>query len=133
MKFSHVALNCQNIAVTQGFYQQHFGFSHARSFELGAGAQIVFLKNPEGIYLELFNSEGELSELSGDGSHSQRALRHIAFQVESVDALLETLGSAADITLGPLDFDGFIAGWRTVWLRDPDGNIVEVSQGFKDN
>jgi glyoxylase I family protein len=23
-------------------------------------------------------------------------------------------------------------GWRTVWLADPDGNIVEISQGYTD-
>jgi glyoxylase I family protein len=133
VKFSHIALNCHDIAAVAGFYQQYFGFQHARTFDLGGGAQIVFIKNGEGIYLELFNSEGELSELAGDGPHAQRALRHIAFQVDDVDALLASLGTAADITLGPLDFDGFIAGWRTVWLRDPAGNIVEVSQGFKDS
>ena len=31
-----------------------------------------------------------------------------------------------------MDFDAFIPGWRTVWVADPDGNIVEISQGFKD-
>jgi glyoxylase I family protein len=36
------------------------------------------------------------------------------------------------VTLGPLDFDGFIKGWRTVWVSDPDGTIVEISQGHKD-
>jgi len=33
---------------------------------------------------------------------------------------------------GPLDFKGFILGWRTAWLADPEGNIVELSQGFVD-
>ena len=30
------------------------------------------------------------------------------------------------------DFSDFIPGWRTVWLADPEGNIVEVSQGYTD-
>jgi glyoxylase I family protein len=38
------------------------------------------------------------------------------------------------ITLGViLKVDDFIKGWRTAWLKDPDGNIVEVSQGYKDD
>ncbi len=49
-----------------------------------------------------------------------------------MDAFLAGMGAAAEVTLGPLDFSEFIAGWRTVWLRDPDGVVVEVSQGYRD-
>jgi len=42
------------------------------------------------------------------------------------------MGADAQVTLGPLSFDDFIKGWRTVWLKDPNGNIVEVSQGYTD-
>ena len=52
---------------------------------------------------------------------------------EDVDALIEKMGSDAVLTLGPLGFDVFIPGWRTAWLRDPNGHIVEVSQGYKDD
>ena len=31
-----------------------------------------------------------------------------------------------------MGFEDFIPGWRTVWVADPDGNIVEISQGFVD-
>ena len=68
---------------------------------------------------------------AADGGDAQ-GVRHIAFQVDNADATIAAMGDAAKITLGPLDFDGFIPGWRTYWLADPDGNIVEVSQGFKD-
>jgi len=34
--------------------------------------------------------------------------------------------------LGPLGFDAVIQGWRTAWIKDPEGNIVEISQGYKD-
>ncbi len=36
------------------------------------------------------------------------------------------------MTLGPLSFDTFIPGWRTVWVTDPDGIVVEISQGYTD-
>ena len=42
------------------------------------------------------------------------------------------IGDAVPISLGPLSFDNFIPGWRIVWLIDPDGVIVEVSQGYRD-
>jgi glyoxylase I family protein len=52
--------------------------------------------------------------------------------VDNVEAKLAEMGEDARITLGPLDFDAFIPGWRTVWVADPDGNIVEISQGYVD-
>ncbi|WP_201981940.1 VOC family protein [Hymenobacter rubidus] len=133
--FSHVALSCADLARTEQFYSQYFGFRRARTIPLGEGNEIVFLKNSHSVYLELFRADAErpagLPRFEGDGPH-YTGIRHLAFQVDSVDDTLAALGNAADVTLGPLDFDAFIPGWRTVWVRDPDGNIVEISQGYTD-
>ncbi len=94
--------------------------------------QIVFLKAGEvylGIVLVRRRSAGRGA--SGDGPHYP-GWRHIAFQVDDVEATIAAMGDDAKITLGPLDFSDFIPGWKTVWLADPDGNIVEVSQGYTD-
>lgn len=130
MKFSHVALNCRDPKETERFYTKHFGFKRARVLPLGDD-QIVFIKAGQ-VYLELFQAQGEASApAEGDGPSGQ-GMRHLAFQVDDVDATLAAIGSDAKVTLGPLDFDDFIAGWRTVWIQDPDGNIVEISQGYTD-
>jgi len=42
------------------------------------------------------------------------------------------MGSDAKITLGPLDMSQFIPGMRVCWLSDPEGNIVELNQGYVD-
>jgi glyoxylase I family protein len=42
------------------------------------------------------------------------------------------MGDDAIVTLGPLTFDAFIPGWKTAWVRDPSGMIVEISQGYRD-
>ncbi len=131
MKFSHVALNCRDIDATQAFYVQHFGFAVSRTLPLEGGAKIVFLKQGD-VYLELFGSDLEVTKRFPDGHHAVGTLRHLAFQVDSVDHVLATMGDAAKITLGPLEFDAFIPGWKTVWLEDPDGTVVEVSQGYRD-
>ncbi len=130
LAFSHVALSCADPLATERFYTRHFGFSRARVIPLG-DAQIVFIKSGT-VYLELFAAEGDATQkAAGDGPHTA-GIRHIAFQVDSVDDVLTAMGDEAKVTLGPLDFDAFIPGWRTVWLADPDGNIVEVSQGYTD-
>jgi len=128
---SHVALSCKNLLVSEHFYTRYFGFRRARVISLGE-EQIIFIKSGQ-TYLELFQSKGEspLPPFQNDGP-TYPGLRHIAFQVENLDQKLADMGADAHITLGPLNFDDFISGWRSAWLADPDGNIVEVSQGFVD-
>ena len=130
--FSHVALSCEDPLATERFYTRHFRFKRARVVPLGGDEQIVFLRS-EGIRLELFAAEGErpIHPPTEDGPHHP-GWRHIAFQVDDVDAKQDGMGADADVTLGPLDFDDFIPGWRTVWVKDPDGNIVEITQGYTD-
>jgi glyoxylase I family protein len=132
MVFSHVALSCKDQKATERFYTQYFGFRRAAVFDIGGGNQLIFIKSGN-VYLELFPGaeDRQGAAPTADGGNAQ-GVRHIAFQVEDADATIAAMGDAAKITLGPLDFDGFIPGWRTYWLADPDGNIVEVSQGFKD-
>ncbi len=96
--------------------------------------EIIFLRNGD-VYLELFpaaEDSGERPPNVNDGPEFAGAVRHLAFQTDDIDRLLKQMGDAADITLGPLDFGDFIAGWRTAWIRDPDGVVVEVSQGYRD-
>ncbi len=128
--FSHIALNCKDPIALERYYTKHFAFVRARVIPLGA-EQIVFIKNGD-TYLEIFQADGAASTPSGDGPHNPGIIRHLAFQVDNVDAKLAAMGDDAKVTLGPLDFGAFIPGWRTVWVADPEGNVVEISQGYTD-
>jgi glyoxylase I family protein len=132
MKWSHVGLNCRDLERTERFYTEHFGFRRARTVTLEGGAQVLFLRRDDDAYLELFPAEGADDPAGGDGPAGAGVIRHLAFQVESVDEFLAGLGDAAPTTLGPLDFGEVIPGWRTVWIADPDGVVIEVSQGYRD-
>lgn len=131
LNFAHVAINCKDIIVTEEFYTKNFGFQRARVVPLGK-EQIVFLKL-DNVYLELFQAKGTppVPSPTNDG-FEYPGLRHIAFSVDDVDSKLAAMGSDAKITLGPMSFDDFIPGWRAVWVADPDGNIIEISQGYAD-
>jgi glyoxylase I family protein len=59
-------------------------------------------------------------------------VRHLAFLVDDLDAKLAEMGDDAKITLGPLDMGDFIAGMRVAWITDPEGNVVELNQGYED-
>ena len=128
LRFSHVALSCGDRAAVERFYTKHFGFKRARVI----GDDVLFLKS-DTAYLELFHAEGEapLPPAGADGPH-YAGLRHLAFQVDDVNAKLAAMGDDARITLGPLSFDAVIPGWRTVWIADPEDNVVEISQGYVD-
>ncbi len=132
--FSQVAITCKDAIATEKFYTQYFGFRRARVAILPDGAQIVFIKmGDSAFYLEIFQATAEspLEPATNDG-YPFPSVRHLAFKVSSVDAKLAELGADAKITLGPLNFDDYIPGWRTVWLADPDGRIIELSEGFVD-
>lgn len=129
--FHHMAIACQDPLTIERYYTKHFGFMRARVIPLG-DTQIVFLKSGS-AYLELFSSKENRPSprVGGDGPWYPE-WRHIAFKVDNVDAKLAEMGDEAVITLGPFSFDDFIPGWRTVWVSDPEGNIVEITQGYVD-
>jgi glyoxylase I family protein len=131
LTWSHAALNCADQAATEQFYKRWLGFERVRAVSLG-DQQIIFLRN-DNVLIELFQANGApLFEPAADGPPNRGVVRHLAFQTDDVDAFLAALGDEAPVTLGPLDFHEYIPGWRAVWLLDPDGVIVEVSQGYHD-
>lgn len=130
LKFAHMAINCRDMAAIEQYYSKYFGFRRARRIDLG-DKEILFLRNGD-AYLELFRAEGEGPAPADKDGPTYAGFRHIAFQVDNIDAHLASMGDAAKISHGPFSFNDFIPGWRTVWIKDPEGNIVEVTQGFRD-
>ena len=131
LTWSHVALNCRDQDATESFYRGVLGFRRARTVPLG-DARIVFLRLG-GALLELFDAEGDGGPAGApDGPHAAGVPRHLAFQTDDLDAFLAGPGAGVPVSLGPLAFDDVIPGWRSVWLLDPDGVVVEVSQGYRD-
>jgi glyoxylase I family protein len=131
VRWSHVGLNCVDQARTEEFYTRWFGFRRARVVEAD-GARVVFLRSAD-VYLELFPTSAEaLFETTADGPANPGTARHLAFQVADVDAFLADAAGALPVSLGPLEFGEFIPGWKTVWVTDPDGVVIEVSQGYVD-
>ena len=129
--FSHIALACQDPLAVERFYTKHFGFTRARVYLPGPG-QVVVIK-AGAVALELFPAkEPRNGRAAGEDGPWTPGWRHIAFLVDDLDAKLAEMGDEAVITLGPLDMGGFIPGMRVVWIADPEGNIVELNQGYVD-
>jgi glyoxylase I family protein len=131
VEFAHMGFNCQDPIAMEKFYAKYFGFKRVRVIPIDKG-QIVFIRSGT-ITLELFSAEGERpTPLPEKDGYTFPGWRHISFKVENVDAKLAEMGTDARITFGPFDFDQVIPGWRTVWVADPEGNIIEISQGYVD-
>ncbi len=131
IRWAHVGLNCRDQEATEAFYTRLFGFARARVVE-AEGERVLFLRKDQ-VYLELFGTPGEpRTESTDDGPHSPGVTRHLAFQVDDVDAFLASADEDLPVSLGPLAFEEFIPGWKTVWVKDPDGVVIEVSQGYTD-
>ncbi len=128
--FHHLAMACQDPLAIEQFYTKHFGFERARVCP--GNPQVVFIKSGN-LYLELFQAtEPRPVPAAGKDGPMYPGWRHLAFKVDNVEAKLAEMGVDAVVSFGPFSFDELIPGWRTVWLADPEGNIVEVSQGYVD-
>jgi glyoxylase I family protein len=128
----HLGLACHDPIALERWYTKHFGFTRKRVYLPGPDQVVVI--GTDGAALELFPAKGErpdAPEGPGDGPEYP-GFRHLAFLVDDLDAKLTELGDEGPITLGPIDFGDFVPGMRTAWIRDPEGNIVELNQGFVD-
>jgi glyoxylase I family protein len=129
--FAHMGLACEDPIEIERFYTRHFGFERVRVVPL-EDDRIVFIRSG-GLCLELFKAkEDRPVPAAGQDGPWYPGWRHLAFTVEDVDAKLAAIGDEARISLGPLDFDAVIPGWRTAWILDPEGNSIEISQGYVD-
>tara|TARA_B100000902_G_scaffold386140_1_gene428391 strand:- start:174 stop:584 length:411 start_codon:yes stop_codon:yes gene_type:complete len=130
---SQLAITCKDQSITEDWYVKNFGFKRARVAKLPDGKEIIFIKMADSsFYLELFEADKEapIEEATNDG-YTFPGFRHLAFKVDNVDNKLKEIDNL-NVTLGPMNFDDFIPGWRTAWIKDPDGRIIEISQGFVD-
>ncbi|MFL5761864.1 MAG: VOC family protein [Thermomicrobiales bacterium] len=133
--FSHIALACKDPRTVERFYAKHFGFRRTRVYpaESIPGLGEVIIISSAGLSLELFPAKEErpVPAAGGDGPWYP-GFRHLAFLVDNLDASLAQMGDEANITFGPIDLGFLVPGMRVAWLADPEGNIVELNQGYVD-
>lgn len=130
--FSHMGLSCVNPGCVEKFYTKYFGFKRTKVFYAGS-EEIVMIKSGN-VYLELFKStEVSSNPPSAGAGPKYPGWRHICFSVDNLDLKLKEMGSDAKITLGPIDMSSSVPGMKVCWLSDPEGNIVELNEGYSDD
>jgi glyoxylase I family protein len=128
----HISLTCDDPIAVERFYTKHFGFRRARVVPIGQGAQIVFLRGA-GTLLELFHGvrPNPLPPAQDDG-YPWSGVRNFSFEVDDVERKIAQMGPDAVVTSGPTGFDAVVPGWCSAWLRDPAGNIIQITKGYTD-
>jgi glyoxylase I family protein len=125
----HMGISCSDPIAMERWYTNHFGFTRKRVYAPGPDQVVVI--GSGGACLELFPAKGEPPPPRGERDGPEYpGWRHVAFLVDDLDAALAEIGDDAKITLGPLDMGAFIEGMRVAWISDPEGNIVELNQGY---
>lgn len=127
-----MGLNCIDPDKIEKFYEKHFGFKRKNVFTKASGEQIIMI-GLGNVYLELFKTlQKSCNENSGDTGPQCSGWRHICFSVDNLEEKLSQMGDDLKITHGPTKLDDFVLGMRACWIADPEGNIIELNEGYRD-
>ena len=110
LRFGHLLLKCRDIDVAASFYIDQLGFTRKEDAK----------PLPDGRPLIVTNQGLGLTE---GGTGSQEQMDHFAFEVQDVTGLSASLkenGTRFVRELGPGPYG------LTIYVNDPDGNIVEL-------
>ena len=142
----HINIVVADLERAAHFYETVFGFARGFSATLqgewietvtglkGARAQCLFLDAPceAATRIELIRYDAPIDEFSPfDSAPNQPGLRHIAFQVEDIDATLSRVRALGIQPFSaPVEVPFRVANLgakRLAYFHDFDGTIVEVA------
>jgi catechol 2,3-dioxygenase-like lactoylglutathione lyase family enzyme len=121
----HVGVRVHDLDRTLPFYEL-LGFEKTMG---PAGPEpVAILKNAAGVEINLVLNAAPQAEtnvlMDVDVKHPGHT--HIALFVDSLDRAMELLeANGYPITEGPINFPG---GVRGAFVRDPDGNVIELDE-----
>ena len=124
----HLALNCHDRHAAERFYTEQFGFRRARVFNRDTPNEFVMLRLGS-MCLELF---GVKADAAARGGEQVIGFKHLAFEVPDLDATIAKLQAAGIETDPIMDAGKHVPGLRVCFFRDPEGNILELMEGWQD-
>ncbi len=123
----HLAMTCRDLAASMDFYREHLGFRLARTFVDGDGNEFVMMRLGP-FCLEMFQAaEPDIERIDGNLGFS-----HLAFGVDDLDAKIAELNAGGVATGEVIDGSFYFAGLRVCFFHDPDGNRLEINEGYRD-
>ena len=123
----HLGINCRDRKAQEAFYTEHLGLKPARVFNRGQAGEFTMLRLG-GMCLEFFDAK----ETQGHGGEQPVGFKHLAFEVPDLDAVIAKLNAAGTATGEIIDASKHVPGLRICFFNDPEGNIIELMQGWQD-
>ena len=124
----HIALNCRDLRAQEHFYAKHFGFRRSRVFNAGKPDEFIMLRLGS-VCLELFSARAPAVARGGE---QPVGFKHLAFEVPDLKLAIAAL-QADSIAMGEIiDCAAAVPGLRVCFFNDPDGNQLELMQGYRD-
>ena len=125
----HIAFHCRDLKAQERFYTKHFGFCRCRVFNAGAPDEFLMLRLGS-TRLELFSAKADAK--SRKANEQPVGFKHLAFEVPDLDAAVAGLRADGIQTEKIIDCSATVEGLRVCFFNDPDGNRIELMQGYKD-
>jgi catechol 2,3-dioxygenase-like lactoylglutathione lyase family enzyme len=119
-RIDHLVLTVRDLDATTDFYDRVLGMEVVRFGE----SRVALRFGTQKLNLHAAGREIEPHASSPTPGSTDLCLI-VRTPVDEVVARLVDLGVAAE--LGPVERDGAISPLRSVYLRDPDGNLVELA------
>jgi len=137
----HYGISVSSIDDVVPFYRDALGLEEVASRRYEQGGQnsealgtladvsptafeFVLLKAGD-VHIELIEFESRDNENTGKGNPTTVGESHICFSVPDLDEAMRELGDDADIVGSTAQFHD---GSRLVYLTDPEGNVVELTE-----
>ncbi len=122
MRFHHVAIICSNYERSKQFYVEVLGFPIIQeTFRAARNSYKLDLRVGDQDQIELFSFPDPPARVN---SPEACGLRHLAFEVENLDAAIARL-ERQSIAVEPIRVDE-MTGKRFTFFQDPDGLPLEL-------
>ncbi len=114
--FDHIVIISSDVERTVAWYHDQLGLAVERLDQWRAR---------EGGFPSLRLSEMSIVDVLG-GDRTGRNVDHVALVVEDVDVDELAASGRFDVVSGPSDLWGARGQGRGLYVRDPDGNVIEL-------
>lgn len=122
-RLDHLVINCRDLDVMASWYQRVLGMERV---EFGEPRRTALRFGGQKINLRPHDTSTDAWAAASDTSPGTQDLCFVVtFNAADVVAHLHECG--VTIETGPVDREGALGPMKSVYCRDPDGNLVEVS------
>jgi glyoxylase I family protein len=123
-----MAFGCVDRLKQEAFYTRWLGFERVRVFKPGQPDEFVMLRLGS-TCIEFFGTDDGTTAAPGP---LPVGFRHLAFEVPDLDAKVSDM-KAAGVEMGDIiDCDAMVKGMRVCFFSDPEGNQLELMEGWHD-